>query len=98
MLMEDEHCTNHVYIGNDIGAKITKGEKIFDTPNMSTNHVCEEQSTVESCDNFLLPQDDCAALPCDKKELCDDVCAISMPPHMNKYDFVAPEPITCAEN
>jgi len=98
MLIEDEHCTNYVYTGNDIGAKITQGEEIFDAPNMSTNHVSEEQSTVESCDNFLLPQDDCAALPCDKEELCDDACAISMPPHMNKYDFVAPEPITCAEN
>jgi hypothetical protein len=38
------------------------------------------------------------AVSCDKEKLCADSSIISMPQPMNKHDFVAPKPNTCAEN
>ena len=96
-LTEDEHCINHVYTDNDMGEKITRGEKIFVAPNLTTVHAIIEQFIVEHFSDIPLSLNYCLAAPCEK-ERCDDSSIISMPQLMNKNDLVAPEPITYTEN
>ena len=77
---------------------LNQGEHNFESSNLLVIHVIEEQSIVESCDNFLLSQNDCAVVPCDREELCDDIPVVSMPQLVNKLNIDAAEPIDYAEN
>ena len=70
--------TDEIKQGNDIIDHLNHGEHSFESSNLLAIHVIEEQSIIESCDKFLLSQDNCVAVPCDREKSCDDISVISM--------------------